>query len=101
MGMAAVLRACREMAEAEAREDWMEAEIVGTPREYWLGDRRVSAETVNIGLTMLLFRSEGIGTDYEIHTLNSHGRDYARTGVLPLYEDAVKRALSENKPSRA
>ena len=83
MGMAALLRACREMKDAHDREDYSEAEIVGSPAEFWLADRRVKNETVTLGLTFFLFHSEGIGTDYEIHTLNELGRQYAETGVIP------------------
>lgn len=83
MGMPALLRACREMLDAHNREEYQEAEIVGTPKEFWLADRRVKNETVNLGLMFFLFHSEGIGTDYEIHTLNELGRQYAETGVIP------------------
>lgn len=77
MGEAALLRACREMAVAHARKEWEDAEIVGTPAEYWLGSRRVAAATVRLGILMVLFRSEGIGTDFERHTLNERGLAYA------------------------
>lgn len=80
MGEAALLRACREMAAAHAREQWEDAEIVGTPAEYWLGSRRIAAATVQLGLLLVLFRSEGLGTSYERHTLNERGLAYAEKG---------------------
>jgi len=83
MGEKALLRACREMHDAHKLEDWDAAEIVGSPAQYWLGYRRVSPVTVELGLMMLLFRSEDIGTDYERHTLNERGRQFADTGVMP------------------
>lgn len=83
MGEQALLRACRDMLNAHKQNEWSEAEIVGSPREYWLSDRRIKAHTVNLGLMFFLFHSEGIGTDYEIHTLNELGRQYAETGVIP------------------
>jgi hypothetical protein len=83
MGEKALLRACREMRDANAREEWDDAEINGTPAQYWLGDRRVSAVTVDMGLWMLLFSSDGLGTEYERHTLNERGREFAETGVIP------------------
>ena len=83
MGVAALLRACKEMADADCRHDFDEAEIVGSPAEYWLGDRRVSPVTVSAGMMLMLFRSENIGTDYERHTLNERGREYAATGKIP------------------
>lgn len=83
MGMPALLRACREMLDAHEREDYDEAEIVGTPKEFWLGDRRIKNKTVTLGLMFFLFHSEGVGTEYEIHTLNQSGREYAKTGVIP------------------
>ena len=86
MGEKALLRACREMRDANARDDWDDAEIVGSPAEYWLGDRRIAARTVELGLMMLLFHSEGIGTDYERHTLNERGREYAETGAIPGFD---------------
>lgn len=86
MGIKALRRACCEMLEAHNREDWDAAEIVGTPAEYWLGDRRVSVVTVNAGLLFILFRSEGIGTEYEQHTLNELGRAFAETGKLPNFQ---------------
>lgn len=85
MGEKALLRACREMAAAEKIEDWDNAEIDGTPAMYMIGLRRVKAATVNLGLWMALFRSEGIGTDFERHTLNERGREFAETGVIPAW----------------
>lgn len=83
MGEKALLRACREMLRAERKNELDDAEIVGTPAEYWLGDRRVSTLTVELGLFALLFRSEGIGTEFERHTLNELGREYAETASIP------------------
>ena len=86
MGIKALRRACVEMLDAHNREDWDAAEIVGSPADYWLGDRRVSVVTVNAGLLFILFSSEGIGTDYERHTLNELGRAFAETGKLPDFQ---------------
>lgn len=85
MGDKALIRACKEMAEADARKEWDDAEIVGSPAQYWLGDRRVSAHTVELGMMAILFRSEGIGTEYERHTLNERGRECAATGRIPAF----------------
>lgn len=85
MGNAALIRACREMHEAESREDWAAAEINGTPAEYWLGNRRLKARTVELGIMEVLFRSEGIGTDYESHTLNERGRQCAQDARIPAF----------------
>jgi hypothetical protein len=73
------------MKEAADRDDFDAAEIVGSPADYWLGDRRVKARTVELGLMAVLFRSEGIGTDYERHTLNERGRECAETGRIPTF----------------
>lgn len=85
MGDAALIRACKEMRAAEALKDWDAAEIVGSPAEYWIGDRRLKARTVELGMMSILFRSEGIGTDYERHTLNERGRECADTGRIPAF----------------
>lgn len=85
MGVAALIRACKEMREAEKREDWDAAEIVGTPAQYWLGDRRVAAITVTLGLYALLFRSDLSDSQYERHTLNERGRECGDTGQLPAF----------------
>lgn len=85
MGDAALIRACKEMRAADKRKDWDDAEIVGSPAQYWLGDRRVAARTVELGMMAVLFRSEGIGTDYERHTLNERGRECADTGRIPAF----------------
>lgn len=74
----AVVRACREMAEAEAREEYEDAEIVGSGIEYWLGLRRVSASTIKKMLMLCLVSSEGIGTNYERFTLNEDGHGVAK-----------------------
>lgn len=87
----AVVRACKEMAAAEGRDDYEAAEIVGSPSEYWLGDRRVSAATVNAMLRLCLLRSDQIGTEYEIHTLNEDGR-----GVAKDPQNYVPRILRPN-----
>ena len=83
MGEAALLRACREMRQAEKEENWEAADIVGTPAEYWLGNRRVASTTVNTGIWLMVLSGEGIGTDYERYTLNERGRIYAEHGTLP------------------
>ena len=85
MGEVALVRACTEMQAAYEAENWDEAEIVGTPAMYFLGYRRVSPATVNLGLSMLLFHSEGIGTDYERHTLNERGRACAQLKRIPPF----------------
>ena len=85
MGDAALIRACKEMRAADERKDWDDAEIVGSPAEYWLGSRRVKARTVELGMVAVLFRSEGIGTDYERQTLNERGRECADTGRIPAF----------------
>ena len=85
MGGKALLRACKEMYAAHTEENWDDAEIVGTPKEYWLGDRRISSQTVTLGLYGLLFSVEGVGTDYERITLNERGRELAQTGRMPSF----------------
>lgn len=96
MGDASLIRACKEMAAAESKSDWDAAEIVGSPAQYWLGDRRVAARTVELGLFALLFRSEGIGTDYERHTLNERGRECASSGRIPAFKVRAERAQGSN-----
>lgn len=91
MGEAALLRVCREMLAAHREENWDDAEIDGTPVLYMIGHRRVASSTVNLGLWMVLFHSEGIGTDYERYTLNERGREFAETGRMPGW-DLTKRA---------
>ena len=94
MGEKALLRACKEMLAAEKIKEWDDAEIVGSSGQYWLGSRRVSTQTVNIGLWNILFRSEGMGSGYERHTLNERGRSFAETGQLP----ALDLKAPSNKP---
>lgn len=69
-----VIRAVKEMADAETRENYEDAEIVGSGIEFWLGARRIHAGTVKRMLIACLVSSEGIGTNYERHTLNEDGR---------------------------
>lgn len=73
----ALLRALREMRDAEARDEYEDAEIVRSAGECWLGSRRISPATLNEGLRLCLFHSEGIGTAYERHELNEDGRALA------------------------
>jgi hypothetical protein len=72
-----LLRALREMRDAEDRGAYEEAEIVYSQGECWLGDRRISTRTLQAGLYLCLFRSEGIGGSYERHTLNEDGSELA------------------------
>ena len=74
----ALIRAVREMRDAEEREDFVAADIVRGGGGCWIGDRRISPATLNDGLRLCLFRSEGIGTGYERHELNEDGRGLAK-----------------------
>ncbi len=74
---AALVRAVREMREAEAREDFEDAEIVRSGGECWLGLRRIAPATLDEGLRLCIFRSDGIGTRCERHVLNEDGRALA------------------------
>lgn len=73
----ALIRAVRDMRSAEEREDFETADIVLSGGQCWLGDRRISPATLNEGLRLCLFRSEGVGSSYERHGLNSDGRGLA------------------------
>lgn len=81
---AILIKACKEMAEAEANENYEDAEIVGSRSQYWLGSRRISSRTVEKGLLNVLFSSSGLGTKYERHILNERGRECAETGEVPI-----------------
>jgi hypothetical protein len=99
MGLKAVIRACKEMVEADAREEYEDAEIVGAGRQFWLGQRRISPGTVNRMLQLCLLRSEGIGTKFERHTLNEDGRGFAEDP--DNYVPSIMRPNAGNQRSRS
>lgn len=81
----ALVRVIRAMLDAEQRDEWEDAEIVRSGGECWCGLDRISPHTLDQGLRLCLFRSEGVGTSCERHTLNEDGRALAAdpTGYIP------------------
>lgn len=93
-----VLRAVREMLEAEERQDYEGAEIVYARRGgVWIGNRQTSMATLNRMLRLGVVRSEGLGTEFERHTLNEEGRKLARE---PAYKPALVEALERQAASQ-
>ena len=82
----AAMRCVKEMAEAESREDWDDAEIVREDGEIWLGYRRVHHRTLTLMLQLCLLHDSSNQNGVERYTLNEDGRSMAKN---PDYEPRI------------
>jgi hypothetical protein len=86
----AALRCVLEMAEAEKREDWGDAEIVRDGFDCWLGSRRVHHRTVTTLLHLCLLHDSSNQNGVERYTLNEDGRAMAKN---PDHEPRIVETL--------
>lgn len=89
-----VVSVLQEMARAERAEEWEDAEIVQDGGQVWLGLRRLSVQTVNRLLVLVLVRhtKEG-GCDH--YTLNEDGRRVAANPNTNETRDFILNRLRE------
>lgn len=78
------------MKEAEAREDYEDAEAVADGLEVWVGDQRFHWKTLRQGLSLVTLRDVSDEKGARRYTINETGQLLLRR---PDQEDAVRRML--------